>query len=267
VEFTKEDVDYPRLTERFIDRGLRFIDDHKSGQPFFLLLALSAPHLPLNPNPAHAGHSLAAAYGDVVEEVDAGVGRIVARLKALGLERDTVVIVTSDNGPWFEGSSGGLRDRKGGEGWDGGYRVPFIAWGPGRIPAGRVSREIAMNIDLLPTVLAMAGRPLPKTEIDGRDLTAVLSRGAKSPHDELVLFNNEKVAAIRTDRWKYVVRAYYRSLELPLSLVNDEMLLDVRDDPSEAYNVAALHPDVVADMKARVARAQKTFEPLAVHKP
>ena len=114
--------------------GLKFIEDHRAGQPFFLLLALSAPHLPLNPNPEHAGHSQAAAYGDVVEEIDAQTGRLVARLKALGIDRDTILIVTSDNGPWFEGSAGGLRDRKGGAGWDGGYRVPFIAWGPGRIP-------------------------------------------------------------------------------------------------------------------------------------
>ena len=266
VAFTKEDVDLPRLTERFFERGLKFIGDHRAGQPFFLLLALSAPHLPLNPNRDHAGHSQAAAYGDVVEEIDAQTGRLMARLKALGLEKDTVVIVTSDNGPWFEGSTGGLRDRKGGAGWDGGYRVPFIAWGPGRIPAGRVSREIAMNIDLLPTIVALAGRPLPGTEIDGRDLTGVLTHGAKSPHDELFLFNNEKVAAVRTDRWKFVARSYYRGGEYPLGSRSD-LLFDVRADPAESYNLASLHPDVVADMKARVARAQATFEPLGVHKP
>ena len=266
VEFTQEDVDFSRLTERFFDRGLKFIEDHRTGQPFLLMLTLTAPHLPLVPNPAHAGHSQAAAYGDVVEEIDSQTGRLMARLKALGLDRDTVVIVTSDNGPWFEGSTGGLRDRKGGAGWDGGYRVPFIAWGPGRIPAGRVSGEIAMNIDLLPTILALTGKALPRTEIDGRDLTGVLSAGAKSPHDELILFNNEKVAAIRTDRWKYVARSYYRGGEYPLGSRTD-LLFDVRADPSESYNLASLHPDVLADMKARLARAQATFEPLGVHKP
>ena len=266
VEFTKEDVDFPRLTQRFFDRGLQFIEDHKAGQPFFLLLALSAPHLPLNPNPDHAGHSQAAAYGDVVEEIASQTGRLMARLKVLGIDNDTVVIVTSDNGPWFEGSTGGLRDRKGGSGWDGGYRVPFLIRAPGRIPAGRVSREIAMNIDLLPTVMALTGRPLPKTELDGRDLTGVLTRGAKSPHEELILFNNEKVAAIRTDRWKFVARSYYRGAEYPRGSRSD-LLFDVRADPAEAYNLASLHPDVVADMKARLARAQQTFEPLGVHKP
>ena len=266
VEFTKEDVDFSRLTERFFDRGLKFIEDHRTGQPFLLMLTLTAPHLPLVPNAAHAGHSAAAAYGDVVEEIDSQTGRLMARLKALGLDRDTVVIVTSDNGPWFEGSTGGLRDRKGGAGWDGGYRVPFIAWGPGRIPAGKVSGEIAMNIDLLPTILALTGKALPKTEIDGRDLTGVLTAGAKSPHDELILFNNEKVAAIRTDRWKYVARSYYRGGEYPLGSRTD-LLFDVRADPSESYNLTALHPGVLTDMKARLARAQANFEPLAVHKP
>ena len=267
VELTQEDVDFPRLTERFFDRGLQFIEAHKTGQPFLLMLTLTAPHLPLVPHPAHAGHSAAAAYGDVVEEIDTQMGRLMARLRALGLARDTVVIVTSDNGPWFEGSSGGLRDRKGGSGWDGGYRVPFIAWGPGRIPAGRVSGEIAMNIDILPTVLAMAGKPLPRADIDGRDLTPVLTKGAKSPHDELILFNNEKVAAVRTDRWKYVATSYYRSGEYPLSRFGADVLFDVRADPAESYNLASLHPGVLADMKARLARAQATFEPLGVHKP
>jgi arylsulfatase A len=261
VELTREDVDFPKLTERFFDRGRKFIEDNRS-RPFFLMLTLTAPHLALFPHPDHAGHSKAAAYGDVVEEIDVQMGRLIVHLQRLSLDRDTVVIVTSDNGPWFEGSSGPLRDRKGGAGWDGGYRVPFIAWAPGRLPAGKVSREIAMNIDLLPTVLAMTGKPLPQAEIDGRDLTATLSRGARSPHEELVLFNNEQVAGIRTDRWKYVGRSYYRGAEYPLTAVRGAGLFDVRDDPSEAYNLSSLHPEVMRDMQARFERARATFEPL-----
>ena len=265
VELTREDVDFPHLTERFFDRTFKFIADNRE-RPFFLTLALTAPHLALHPHPDFAGHSAAAAYGDVVEEVDVQVGRLLAELKRLSLDKDTIVFVTSDNGPWFEGSSGGLRDRKGGEGWDGGYRVPFLAWGPGRIPAGRVSHALGMNIDLMPTVMAMTGHPLPATEIDGLDLTGVLTQGAPSPHDELILFNNEKVAAIRTDRWKYVGRSYYRSFETALDRLNTEHLFDVRQDPSEAYSLASLHPDVLADMKARYERARAKFEPLATHK-
>ena len=266
VELTQEDVDFPRLTQRFFDRGLQFIEDNRA-RPFFLTLALTAPHLALFPHPDHAGHSRAAAYGDVVEEIDSQVGRLTARLKALGIDRDTIVIVTSDNGPWMEGSSGPLRDRKGGAGWDGGYRVPFIAWGPGRLPAGKVSREIAMNIDLLPTILGMAGKALPRAEIDGRDLSDVLTRGVKSPHDELILFNNEKVMAIRTDRWKFVASSYYRSIVLPLAAIRGEGLFDVRADPAEAYNLASLHPEVMKDMQARLNRAKATFEPMGLRKP
>lgn len=268
VELTKEDVDFPRLTQRFFERGARFVEANRD-RPFFLMLALTAPHLPNNPNPAHAGHSQAAAYGDVVEEVDANVGRLVAQLKALGLERDTLLIVTSDNGPWFEGSVGPLRDRKGGGAWDGGYRVPFLARQPGTVPAGLVSNQIAMNIDLMPTILWWAGKPLPGVELDGRDIAPLLrGKGAASPHDELILFNNEKVAGVRTDRWKLVTRSYYRGYDLPLDRYGYAMLFDVRGDPSEAYNLAALHPDVFKDMKARFERARATFEPLGVrHAP
>lgn len=264
VELTREDVDPARLTQRFFDRGLAFIDEQKA-RPFFLTLALTAPHIPLDPHPDHAGRSPAAAYGDVVEEVDAGVGRLFAHLRKLGLDRDTLVVFTSDNGPWFEGSAGPLRDRKGGQGWDGGYRVPLLARWPGVIPAGLTSDAIGMNIDLLPTLLAAAGKPLPTgVELDGRDLTAVLTRRrAPSPHEDLVLFNNEQVAAIRTQRWKYVARAYYRGFNVPLGSRGD-LLFDISADPSEAYNLASAHPDVVADMTARLKRAQALFEPMGV---
>lgn len=268
VELTKEDVDFKQLTARFFERGLRFVDDNKD-KPFFLVLALTAPHEPENPHPDHAGKSKAAAYGDVVEEVDENVGKLNARLKALGLEKDTLVIVTSDNGPWFQGSAGGFRDRKGGAGWEGGYRVPFIARQPGVIPAGLRSDALAMNIDLMPTIMAWTGKPLPATEIDGKDLSGVLKkRGTASPHDELILFDNERVAAVRTKDWKLVVRTYYRTYDLPLDKYGYAHLVDVKADPDESYNVAALHPDVMKDMTARVARARAKFEPLGVkHAP
>jgi arylsulfatase A len=263
VELTKEDVDFPQLTARFFDRGLRFIEDNKE-KPFFLMLALSAPHVPLNPHPDHAGKSQAAAYGDVVEEVDENVGKLLKRLKALGLERDTLVIVTSDNGPWFQGSTGGLRDRKGGAAWEGGYRVPFIARQPGAIPPGVVCDEIAMNIDFMPTIMAWTGKPLPAgVEIDGKDISALIkTKGATSPHDDLLFFNNERIAAIRTQRWKLIVRSYYRSYELPLDAYHYDMLVDLKTDPGEAYDVSALHPDIMKGLTARIAKARGVFEPL-----
>jgi arylsulfatase A len=266
VELTQEDVAMDRLTERFFARGLRFIDDNQA-RPFFLMLALTAPHVPLDPHPDHAGHSAAAEYGDVVEEIDANVGRLIDRLKALGLDRDTLVIVTSDNGPWWEGSTAGLRDRKGGAGWEGGYRVPFLARQPGRIPAGLTSDAIAMNIDLMPTLAAWTGAAPPRAQLDGADLSRVLTiRNAPSPHDELVLFSNEAVAAIRTQRWKYIVRSYYRGIEAPLDMPERpdwDVLADMENDPAESYDVSSLHPDVRADMTARLARARAAFPPPA----
>ena len=211
AEVKQYEVDYPQLQQRFYERAERFIEEHRD-RPFFLELALSAPHLPSYPHAPYAGHSDAGAYGDVVEEIDAIVGRLLAKLKALGLERDTLLILTSDNGPWFEGSAGALRQRKGGGGYDGGYRVPFIAHRPGVVPRGRSVHSIAMAIDLLPTFCRMAHKPLPAgVTLDGLDITDVLLAGAPSPHDELVLFNNEDVAAIRTQRWKYVAADYYRA--------------------------------------------------------
>jgi arylsulfatase A len=266
VELTREDVDLPRLSQRFFDRGRRFIADNRD-RPFFLMLALTAPHIPLNPHPDHAGRSQAADYGDVVREVDARVGELVAQLQALGLDRETLLIFTSDNGPWFEGSSGPLRDRKGGAGWDGGYRVPMIAWAPGRLPAGKTRSAIGMNIDLLPTCLALAGKPLPAgVAIDGRNLWDMWSKGAASPHEQLILFDNEKVAALRTDRWKYVGRSYYRGLDLPLARLGASLLFDVRADPAEAYNLAAAHPEVVKDMRTRFEAVRAAFEPLGVRR-
>lgn len=268
VELTQEDVDFHHLTERFFNRGLKFIDDNAE-RPFFLLLSLVAPHVPLDPHPDHAGHSPAGDYGDVVEEVDAQMGRLLAHLAQSGLDRDTLVILTSDNGPWFVGSSGPLRDRKGASAFDGAYRVPFVARQPGRIPAGIVSDAIAMNIDLLPTFCEWSGASLPDAELDGRDITSLLTRrNAPSPHDELVLFNNEKVVAIRTQRWKLNAGpVHYRTIEFPLERFGYVQLADLDIDPGENYDVAARHPDVMKDMQARLERARAKYEPMGVHVP
>jgi uncharacterized sulfatase len=266
LEIVKEDVDFHRLTERFFDRGLRFVEDNRN-RPFFLMLALTAPHVPLDPHPDHAGRSKAAEYGDVVEEVDAQTGRLLARLRALGIDKNTYVIVTSDNGPWFEGSAGQLRDRKGGAGFDGGYRVPFIVWAPGRVPGGRVSAVPSMNIDLLPTLISLAGRPAPAgVALDGADVSALWRGGAPPPPRDLILFNNEKVAAIRSGKWKYVGRSYYRELDVPVSSLGLDLLFDIEADPAEDYNLASAHPAVVKDMRARFQSAKASFEPLATRK-
>jgi arylsulfatase A-like enzyme len=266
-EVTASDVDFPSLQQQFYAHAERFVERHRD-RPFFVELALSAPHLPEYPYGEFKGSSDAGPYGDVVREIDDIVGRLLDGIAGLGLERDTIVILTSDNGPWFEGSCAPLRDRKGGMGHDGGYRVPFIAWAPGRIPAGSTTHSIICGIDLLPTFCALAGVDPPRdVELDGRDISAVLTDGAPSPHEEILLFNNEDVVGVRTQRWKYVTHTYYRSLRINLERAGYPELYDLARDIGENYSVAATYPDVADDMRARIARARETYAPFRLGVP
>ncbi len=260
-EVTRSPVDYPQLQQRFYDHAERFIEANRD-RPFFVELALSAPHLPEHPHAPFDATTYAGPYGAVVAEIDSIVGRLMAKLRALKLENDTVVVFTSDNGPWFEGSPGWMRERKGGGGYDGGYRVPFVAWAPGRIPAGRRVASMIMGIDLLPTFRAMAGMaPLAGVALDGRDITEVLTRGAASPHEELILFDNEVPVAVRTQDWKYVDAIYYRGVKWPMSLFGYQELYDERTGRAENYSVAEVHPEIAKAMKARLDAAKATFAP------
>lgn len=254
--------DYPRLQQQFYARAERFIES-QSDKPFFLELALSSPHLPNYPAPGFERRSQhAGAYGDTVMEIDSIVGRLLDKLKALGIDRDTMLIFTSDNGPWFEGSTGGLRQRKGGAGFDGGYRVPFIAHWPGQIPANRRTDAITMGIDMMPTLCALAGTRLPQgVTIDGKDITHVLLHDGVTPHDELVLFQGEEVVGIRTQKWKYVSADIYQAYFILLEGRGYPQLYDMTR-MGETYSVASLHPDVLEIMQTRLARAAEEFAPL-----
>ena len=162
-----------RLTGLYTREAMKFIDDSKD-KPFFLYLAHTFPHQPLFASERFSGKSKAGKYGDAVEEIDWSVGEIVDCLRRDGIEDNTLLIFTSDNGPWFEGNTGSLRGRKG-QSYEGGFRVPFIARWPGRIPQGRVSAEPIMNLDLFPTLLTLAGVGSPKDRIiDGRDISGLL---------------------------------------------------------------------------------------------
>jgi arylsulfatase A len=260
-EVVEKHVVFEELQQEFYAQTERFLEANRH-RPFFVELALSAPHLPEYPFGEFKGTSRAGPYGDVVAEIDSIVGRLLDRLIELKVDRHTLVILTSDNGPWFEGSAGPLRDRKGGAAYDGGYRVPFIAWWPGRIDPGRTS-AITCGIDLLPTFCALAGQPLPPgVEIDGRDISPVLTAGATSPHDEILLFDNEDVVGVRTQDWKYVSQTYYRGLKVKLEQWGYDELYDMTRDVQESYSVAETYPDITSDMQARLERARRTFEPL-----
>ena len=259
---TERPADFPKLTETFFHDALAFAEENRD-RPFFVLLALTAPHVPLVRNDDAKWDSPGGAYGDVVEEIDRNVGTLLERLKALGLDEDTLVVFTSDNGPWFEGSSGPFRDRKGGAGWDGGYRVPCILRQPGTIPAGQTSNAISSNLDFLPTFAALTGTSLPEgLELDGKDLSAVILDGAASPHEAIILFDNAKVAAVRTQDWKFVTRCYFRAYEINVGRFNYPLLFDINRDPGENYSVASLHPDVLAALKDRHSAARAFYEPM-----
>lgn len=257
--------DQETLTQRFTDAAVRFIDRHHDG-PFFLYVAYTAPHLPLHPAPKFQGRSQAYAYGDVVQEIDHSVGRMLAALERHGVGRRTLVIFTSDNGPWFEGSTGGFHGAKGNGGWEGGFRVPFVARYPGVIPPGLSSGGIAMGIDLLPTIAALAGAWLPADRpIDGRDIRALLEGSERSPHDVLLLFNRKKIAGVRTPRWKLVTRPHYRTREADRTSSNYALLFDMLTDPEERYSAAATYPDTLATMRRRLNDARAEFAPLLRH--
>lgn len=164
------------------------------------------PHIPLFASEKFKGNSTGGIYGDVMEEVDWSVGAVFAALKRLGLDRETIVFFSSDNGPWYQGSPGPLRGRKGWT-YDGGVRVPFIARWPRHIRPGRVSDEPLAMIDFFPTALALAGQPNPtaasKLPLDGRDALAFLTgREAKSPENIYLFFDKEFLQPARAGRWK-----------------------------------------------------------------
>ena len=255
-------VDFPRLQQDFYDHAEAFITAN-AARPFFLELAFSAPHLPEHPRDPFKGRSRAGSYGAVVEELDALTGRLLAHLERLGLTRDTLVVFTSDNGPWFEGSAGPLRGRKGDAGYDGGMRVPLVARQPGTVPAGRRSDALVSGMDLLPTFCRMAGRPPPAgVRLDGIDVGATLTRGAPSPREELLLFDNEDVVGVRTSRWAFIAADYYRGFRLPTDTAYPQLYDMAADGPGQSYSLASDRPEVLADMRARLARARAEFAPL-----
>jgi len=254
-------VNQNTLTERYTNEAIRFIEDNKDN-PFFLYMPHTFPHVPLYVSNQFSGQSDAGLYGDVVETIDWSVGEILETLESLGLDENTIVIFTSDNGPWFEGSSGPYRDRKG-TSWEGGQRVPFIAKWTDTIPSGVVSNEPAMNIDIFPTLVKLAGGELPTDRvIDGKDILPMLVEGAPSPHEALYLFDSDRIAGVRSGRWKLVVESQYRaalpSFDNPDSYYGPNgLLFDVQLDPSETYSYTRENPEVVEKMRGLLLQGQK----------
>jgi arylsulfatase A len=254
--------DQTQLTTGYTERAVNFIEKNKS-RPFFLYVAHNMPHVPLFVSEKFKSKSKRGLYGDVIMEIDWSVGEILQALERNALAENTLVIFTTDNGPWLSygdhaGSQGSLREGKGTV-WEGGVRVPCIMRWPGKIPQHQVCTEPAMTIDLLPTIAQITKTQLPAHPIDGLNIWPLMvgEPNTKSPHEALYFYWDNKLHAIRSGRWKLHFPHPYRTMEgqvaggngLPGKYIQKEIglaLFDLETDPAESIDVAAEHPDVVA---------------------
>ena len=258
----EEPVRQATLTERYTAEAIRFIEQNRD-QPFFIYLSHTAPHVPLHVSGDFTGKSRGGLYGDAVMSLDWSTGELLDALQRLGLDERTLVIFTSDNGPYPQGSAGGLRGSKGTP-WEGGYRVPFIARWPGNIPAGAIANGISMNIDILPTLQAITGAVLPAgIELDGKNIEELFQGSSGSPHEVLYYFSDERIAALRTRDWKMVVQARYRGIDRRLPEHGVLLLFDMRKDPMERYSMEAHRPDKWRELHTYLERGQRELESLA----
>lgn len=251
----------------------------KKERPFFLYLAHNMPHIPLGASENFRGKSEGGFYGDTIEEIDWSCGEIFQTLKELGIDDNTLVIFTSDNGPWVETTRGMKpdgeafipRDHSGNanpyrgwkmSAWEGGSRVPFIARWPGRIPAGWESDEILTTMDLLPTFASIADAKLPDVELDGNNAIEFLTRETQSsPRDEYLYYSGCLLTGVRSDNWKLVLPREKSPSGLKwwgrmIEAVPQTMLFDLENDPGETTNVAAQNPKVVDQLMKRIERAR-----------
>lgn len=263
----EEPVDQTSLTERYTEQAVAFIENNRN-RPFFIYLPHTFPHIPLHVSRKFEGRSQAGLYGDAVETLDWSMGEIFSALKRLNLDENTLVIFTSDNGAWFEGSGGTSRGAKGGT-WDGGYRVPFIARWPQHIKPAQQTDAIAMNIDILPTIMDILDIAQQSSlKLDGKSLLSLFRGGDVTPHDYLLFFADEDIAAIRTQRWKLMVRDYFRRSFIAFDHIEKSMgfayvpLFDMTQDHRERYSMAREHPDIVIKLLGLLEKRRAEFEPL-----
>jgi arylsulfatase A len=265
--------DQTRLTKDYTKRATQFIERNRE-RPFFLYLAHNMPHVPIHASEDFRGRSGAGLYGDVIEEIDWSVGEVLKALEEHSLARKTLVIFTSDNGPWLSygnhaGSAGDLREGKGTV-WEGGVRVPCIMRWPGRIPANTTCDEPAMTIDLFPTIAALLDVEVPKHKIDGKNIWPLIdgTPGAKSPQEAYFFYyNTNDLLAVRSGPWKLVVPHEYRTLNgqpggtngIPTKYTNvkaELALFNLENDRGETRNVAAQNREVVERLSALLDRAR-----------
>ncbi len=265
--------DQTQLTTWYTEHAVRFIEKNKD-QPFFLYLPHSMAHVPLFVSDKFKGKSEQGLYGDVMMEIDWSVGQILSTLKRLGIDKKTLVIFSSDNGPWLSygdhaGLATPLREGKGTT-FDGGQCEPTIMRWPGQIPADTVCNEPASTMDILPTFAKLAGAELPSRRIDGKDIWPLMSGkpGAKSPHEALFYYRGFALEAVRSGKWKLHLPHSYRSLGgreggtggQPVKYEQAKIglaLFDLEKDIGEQYDVSLQYPDVVERLLGLVERMRE----------
>lgn len=266
--------DQNKLTTLYTERAVDFINRNKDN-PFFLYVPHTMPHVPLGVSDQFRGKTEKGMYGDVIEEIDWGVGQILQALDNNGLTDNTLVIFTTDNGPWLNfgdhaGSAAGLREGKLTT-WDGGQRVPCIMRWPGVIPEGKTCNKLASTIDFLPTIAGIIGAELPEKKIDGVDILPLMKGDIEANPRESVLYylGQNELRGVRKGNWKLVLPHTYASYELGLpanggypgkrvQVQLDSMLLfNMMHDPGERNNVIELYPEKLEELLKVVEAARE----------
>ena len=274
--YTRDWVDMDALTSSQGLRAVRFIKDNAGkAQPFFLYLATSMPHTPLGASSEFKGKH-ATPYADTLADLDHAVGAVLRTLREKKVEQETIVIFTSDNGPWLNfgrhaGSAGPFREGKGTT-FEGGVRVPFIVRWPGVVKAGSETDALAANIDVVPTLLAATEAPAPKNEIDGVSFLSVLKSGQPASRDSFAYYYGDRLEAVRKGKWKLHLPHAYRSY---VDMIPAELdgypakthqlqigfsLYDLEKDPGEKEDLAAAQPEVVKELQALADSERKRLD-------
>jgi arylsulfatase A len=266
----EQPVKQETLALRYTREALSFIRNHHGAaeaQPFFLYLAYTFPHIPLHAGKAFHGKSPRGLYGDVVEEIDWSVGQILAAVRDQGLAESTLVVFTSDNGPWLiqqlqGGSAGLLREGKGST-WEGGMRVPCLAWWPGTIAPGRIALNVASELDLFPTCLDLAGAKIPGDRpYDGVSLVPVLRGTGQSSRTDIFYYHATELFAVRRGPWKLHLKTINPAAgEEKPKVHRPPLLFNLTHDPSERVNLAVRHPDVIEQLLKDIEKHRQDVRP------
>jgi len=255
-EVLEEPAQQDSLTKRYTQEAVKFITAHREG-PFFLYFAHTFPHVPLFASEKFKQTSPRGLYGDVVEELDDSVGQVLAALKEQGLDENTLVIFTSDNGPWLTqklrgGSAGLLRGGKGST-WEGGMREPTIAHWPGHIKPGSVSPALASTLDVFATLAALSGAELPEgLVLDSHDLTGVLTGDKESPRQDFFYYRGTDLMAARLGPFKAHLQTQDGYGQPTADKHDPPLLFQLDNDPAEQYDVAKQNPEVLERIRASI---------------